>query len=225
MMTLRTVPISHWQLGSAGVQPKMQRRRLAEGATASPNIAPGSISVLQAGVDRIIATLNTEIQALIVELDLVSPVALRVDPASANEISYIGSISPGEIRSAISVSAQQLSDLASRALSGALAHYTTSGQVSQLQSLKSQADQVISAIQGLDTTSISPESMSKAQGYLSMHLKEPTAAISSAEKAVVSAEAGSVPVLEPSEKNVSLNIAIGVGLVTVAGLVLWTVLG
>jgi hypothetical protein len=224
MMTLRTVPIAHWQLGNSIFQAKINRR-MSAGVTAAPNIVPASIGVLQAGVDRIIDSLNTEIQALIVELDLVSPAALRVDPSSALQISYIGGISPGEIRSAISVAAQQLSDLTARALGGALAHYMTPAQMSQLQSLKSQVDQVISGTQGLDTASIAPENMAKAQDYLSMHMSGPQAALGDAEKAVVSAEAGSVPVLEPAEKNKTLNIAIGVGLVTVAGLVLWTVLG
>lgn len=199
--------------------------RLAEGTFSTPNVPAGSLSVLQGGIDRIIDSLNTEIQALVVESDLVSPSAIRVDPNSASEISNIGSFSPQEIRTAISASAGQLGGMVDRVLTGALGPYLTASQSSQLSSLKAQAAQVGSTMENQDLTPVSPGDQGAVQAYLDSHASGPSAAISDVEKGVVTAEAGSVPVLEPSEKDIAVKIAIGVGLAAVAGLVLWRVLG
>jgi hypothetical protein len=199
--------------------------RLAEGTFSTPNVPSGALAVLQAGVDKIIDSLNTEIQALVVESDLVSPSAIRVDPNSASEISSIGNFPPQEIRTAISASAGQLGGLVDRVLTGALSPYLTAAQSSQLSGLKAQAAQVNSAMENQDLTPVSPGDQGAVQAYLDSHASGPSAAIADAEKGVVTAEAGSVPVLEPSEKDIAVKIAIGVGLVAVTGLVLWRVLG
>lgn len=225
MIPLQAVPIVRWQLGNAGFRPMMASRRMAEGIMAAPTIQPGAVSVLQAGIDRIVDALNTEIQALFVETDLVSPSALRVDPTSPTEISSIGNLPPQEIRTAIATAAQELSNLSARVTSGSLSNYATAGQVARLSELKSQADQVSAVMRNQDLMPISPGDQAQVQSYLNMHLAAPNMTIGDAEKSLVTAEAGSVPVLEPSEKNGSLKIAIGVGLVAVAGLVLWQVLG
>lgn len=223
MIRLQAVPIVRWQLGNVGFNPI--HHRLADGILSAPAISPAATAVLQGGVDQIISSINTEIQALVVEADLVSPAAIRVDPSSPSDISYIGNFPPQEIRSAIQTAGQGLSDRVSRVTTGALSSYLTSDQASRLSTLKAQADQVVSAIQNQDTTPISPGDQAAVESYLAMHQKGPDSAIASAEKAVVTAEAGSIPVLEPSEKDIALKIAIGVGLVGVTGFVLWQVLG
>jgi hypothetical protein len=223
-MRLGPVQIVKWQLGNAGFQP-MLASRLAEGRMSAPNVSVAAQGVLQKGIDSIIGSLTREITAVGVEADLVSPAALRVDPNSPSEISYIGQLPPQEIRSALTVDARELWNLVDRVQVGALSHYLTAQQASGLSQLKSQAAGLVSFLQNQDTMPVAPQDQTAVDGHLAMHLKGPGAAVQDAEKAVVTAEAGSVPVLEPSEKHVELNIAIGVGIIAVAGFVLWSLLG
>ncbi len=221
MPLLRPVPLVRWTLGHAQAGPIQVR--LAEGTVSAPRLSAGSFS---SQIDAAIASLGTELEALIVELDLASPASLRVDPAAVMDIQYIGNLPPLEIRSAISVAARELWNRVTRMQSGALSAYLGDGQKAQLVSLKSKAESVISAIQNLDTAPISPSDQESVNAYVALHVSGPDKAIGDAEKSVVSQEAGSVPVIEPSEKAATATkIAIGVGLVAVTGLVLWHLLG
>jgi hypothetical protein len=219
---LHQVPIVKWQLGNGRFQP-MLSSRLSEGRMSAPNVSPEAQGVLQKGINGIIDSLTTEVQAVMVEADLVSPAAIRVDQNSAKDISFIGALPPQEIRSALTVDARELGNLVDRVTSGALSHYLTSQQASALGQLKTQTDQLVSLLQNQDTMAIAPGDQASIDSHLAMHLKDPGAAIQEAEKAVVTAEAGSVPVLEPSEKQIELQIAVGVGLAAVAGFVLWSI--
>jgi hypothetical protein len=220
MPLLRPVPL-RWTLGQAQVGPV--RVRLSEGTVSAPRLSAGSFS---SQIDAAIASLGTELEALIVELDLVSPTSLRVDPAAASDIQYIGNLPPLEIRSAISVAATELGNRATRMQGGALAAYLGDGQKAQLEALKSKAQNVVLAVQNLDTAPISPGDQDAVNAYLARHVSPVDRAIGDAEKNVVSQEAGSVPVIEPSEKAATATkIAIGVGLVVVTGLVLWHLSG
>jgi hypothetical protein len=216
----RPIPVMNIRMGAV-----LPSWRMAEGTLAAPAVPAAAQGALQGGIDKIISSLTTEVQALGVEVDLVSPAAIRVDPTSASEISNIGNLAPQEIRTAISASAQQLGGLISRVLTGALAPYVSPDQSSQLTALKGQVDEVNLGMQNQDTMPIAPADQTAVQAYLDSHANGPSAAISDAEKGVVTAEAGSVPVLEPSEQDVPVKIAIGVGLAAVAGLILWHVLG
>lgn len=225
MPQLRPIPIVRWQLGNAGFQPMKVQRRLAEGFLAAPDLSSEAVDVLRDAVDKIIGLLARENEALIVEVDLVSPAALRVEPEAASQISYIGNLPPQEIRSAILVAAREIGNRAARAAGGALSSYLTADQFSRLSEEKMRAAQIVALIQNQDTVNVSPQSQAAFDGYLSVHLKDLDAAVVDAEKAVVTAEAGSVPVLEPSERSLAVNVAVGVGLVAVTGFVLWQIFG
>lgn len=216
---MRTYPLTHFRLGDS-VHPYMVR--LAQGSVQAPN---ASTADLKAAIDQAIQAISTEVEALIVELDAVSPSALNVEPERAQEISYIGSLSLGQIRLAIQTAAQALSSRVDRILSGAAAPYVTAEESSQLTALRSRANSVWSAAQA-GASSIPSEQRDGVDQYLSMHLSGPDQAIRSVEEKIVSGEAASVPVIEPFEKDLSSrNIAIGVGLVSITGLILWGLLG
>lgn len=221
---LRQVQISRWQLGSSRFNP-LPQARLSEGRMSAPSVSPAAMSVLQKAGDRIVETLAREIQAVQEEYNLASPAAIRVDPTSAREIRSIGALSPQEIRSALSAAARELGGISDRVLSGALSHYLTSDQLGTLQGLKAQAGQLVTALENQDMTPITGSGQGAVQDYLSGHLAEAQSLVQAAEKAVVVAEAGAVPVLEPSEKGFSkLQIAAGAGIVVGLGVLLWSIL-
>lgn len=229
---VRPIPISRWQLGNSNFFPmprQLSRVYLAEGRMSAPAVSASDTSALGSSIDAIISTLTTEIQAVQEESDLVSPAAIRADPTSASEISFIGQWPPQEIRSELLVDARSLGDLVNRVQTGALSAYVSSSQAQTLSGLKSQVDALVSLLENQDTAPIASGDQDAESQHLAMHVAQATQQIQDAEKAVVGAEAGpsgAVPVLEPLEKGISLgNIAIGVGIVAVAGLVLWQALG
>ncbi len=219
MIRLQTVRLAHAGLGDFSILGPV---RLAQGQVQEPSSQPAGI---QPAIDQAIQSLNTEIEALIVELDAVSPSAISVEPGRAKEISYVGSLPPGQIRLAIQTAANSISARIDRITSGALSYYLSQTEQSQLAALRSRSDSV-SAAASSGWSAIPPESQGMVDQYLSMHLGEIDQAIRSAEELIVSGESGSVPVIEPFEKDSpSRNIAIGVGLVALTGLVLWGLLG
>lgn len=67
--------------------------------------------------------------------------------------------------------------------------------------------------------------MSAANQHVDAHLMEPKAQVVAAEKMVVGAEAGSVPVREPAEKTLSkTEIVVGFGVAAGLGVLLWSLL-
>lgn len=220
---MRAVPIVRWQLGNSRFQP-MPRAHLAEGRMSAPAVSAAALSTLQKAIGNIVDILTREIQAVQEEYNLVSPAALRVDPESAKEISYIGQLPPQEIRSALEAAARELGNVAGRVLSGSLAPYLSTDQARALSALKMQADRLVAALENLDTIPVASGDQAAVQKYLDMHLASVTALLQASEKGVVEAEAGSVPVLEPDEKISGMTIIAGVGVAAGIGILLWAVL-
>lgn len=219
MIRLQTVRLSGPRLGDFSILGPV---RLAQGQVQEPSGTPAG---LQAAIDSAIQAISTEVEALLVELDAVSPSALASEPARAQEISYIGSLPPAQIRLAIQTAAGGISSRIDRMTSGALSYYLSQEERSQLAALNSRSNSVASAARA-GWGAIPPEDQGVVDEYLLMHMTQPDQAIRSAEELIVSGEAGSVPVVEPFEKDSpSRNIAIGVGLVALTGLVLWGLLG
>lgn len=220
---MKVVPIVRWQLGNSGFQP-MFHARLAEGRMSAPALSPAALSALQKAAGKIVEILGREIQAVQEEFDLASPAALRADPESAKEISFVGQFPPQEARSALLVSARELGNVARRTLSGSLAPYLSEDQVQALSVEKTQADQLVAVLQNQDTMPLLPGHQADVQKYLDMHLGSVTALLQASERGVVEAEAGSVPVLEPAEKFSTTTIVAGIGVATGLGILLWALL-
>lgn len=217
------VPIVRWQLGNSGFQP-MPRAHLAEGRMSAPAVSAAALSALQRATASIVDILARELQAVQEEYDLVSPSALRVEPESAKQISFIGQLPPQEIRSALEAAARELGNIVGRMRSGSLAPYLSADQAQALSAQKIQADRLVSALENQDTIPVAPGHQADVQRYLDMHLGSATALLVASEKGVVEAEAGSVPVLEPAEKVSTTAIIAGVGVATGIGILLWALL-
>ncbi len=215
------VPIVRFQLGNSGFQP-MVHHRLAEGRMSAPAVSAQALNALQKGIQGIVDALTVEVNAVAVEFDDVSPATVRVEPARKNEISYVGGYPAQEIRSILTVSARELGNRLDRLSGGALAPYMTSDQVQAIADLKALDQQLVAALQNQDTLPIDPGHQADVQKYLDTHLASVTVMLQNAEKGVVQAEAGSVPVIEPYERGLSTGtIMAGVGVAAGIGILLW----
>lgn len=223
---LRPIPIDSFRGGGAfGV------RHMFVGQ-ATPPAAPVSVSSsqvtdIQKLIGQAIDSLNYQLEAVGVELDWVSGSSLRVDQTQYQQISDIGpTFSPQEVRSVILMDAQQLDALAARLKAGALSHYLSPDQQAAVADVRKKTGQVINSVQNLDLTPIQSGHESLAEQHTASHVREPKGYVEQAERLVVGAEAGAVPVLEPYEKSLSgVEIAAGIGVLAIVGVAVWSLLG
>lgn len=195
---------------------------LGEGRMSAPTVSSQALGALQKAIARILEILEVEIQAVQEEFELVSPATVRVEPDAARGISYVGKYSPQEIRSILAVVARELGNQVDRLSMGSLAPYSTTDQARQASTLRAQVQQLVDVIRNQDALPIGSGHQADVQAYLDMHLASAAALLQSAEKGVVEAEAGSVPVLEPSERGPSTTtLVIGIGAVAGIGVLLW----
>lgn len=174
-------------------------------------------------VNDAIEEIDYQLIAAGAEADMVSPSSLRVDPASATKVGGIGySFPPQEIRSVIMADATALGGMADRIRTGVLAHYITPDQAAQLSALAAKAQKLFDYLQGMDLAPVQSGHETQAQAHVDQHLTEARRLMENAEKTVVAAEGGAVPVLEPSEKGLGpLKIAAGIGITAGVGFLLW----
>lgn len=204
-------------LGSAQAQaPRMPRRHLGDTA--------GDVAGF---VNDAIEEIDYQLTAAGAEADMVSPSALRVEPDKYTQVGGIGySFPPQEIRAVIMADATALGGLAERIRTGVLAHYITADQAQQLSNLYAKAQKLFQYLQGMDLVPVQSGHETQAQAHVDQHLTEARRLMENAEKTVVAAEAGTVPVLEPSEKALGpLQIAAGIGITAGIGVLLWNLLG
>lgn len=220
-MRLGPVPIVSYGLGRSRVG---RLAHLSEGRMSAPALSQQTLSALSTATQKIVDVLGREVQAVQEEYDLVSPAAIRVDPRSASQISYIGGFSPQEIRTVVEAAARELGNLADRVLSGAVSPYLPADQRQALLGIKTRSGQLVQALENQDLASPPAEHQGQIQQYMDMHLAEASSRVQAAEQGIVGAEAGSVPVLEPAEKLSGMTIVVGVGVATGIGILLWAVL-
>lgn len=198
----------------------------------TPPAAPVSVSNSQVSdirklIDTAIDSMNYQLEAVGVEADWLSGSTLRTDPTQYQQISDVGAtFAPQEIRSVILMDAQQLDALAARLKAGALSHYLSSDEQAALNDVRTKARQIINFVEGQDLQAIQPGHEGLAEQHSQGHLREPKAVVEKAEKMVVGAEAGAVPVKEPYEKTLSgIEVVAGVGVLAIVGVALWSLLG
>lgn len=204
---------------------------LGQSAPSMPPAAPVSVSDSQVSdirsiIDQAIASLSYQLEAVGVESDWLSGSSLRADPTQYQQISDIGpTFAPQEIRSVILMDAQQIDALAARLKAGALSHYLSSDEQAKIADVRSKAAEIISFVEGQDLQAIQSGHEGLADQHTQGHLREPKALVEKAEKLVVGAEAGAVPVLEPYEKTLSgIEVAAGIGVLAIVGVAVWGLL-
>jgi hypothetical protein len=223
---LRPVAVDAFRGGGAwGV------RHIFLGQAATPPAAPVSVSSSQVSdirnlIGKAIDALDYQLDAVGVEMSDVSGSTLRVDPTQYQEISIIGpTFSPQEVRSVILMDAQQLDALAARLKAGALSHYLSPDQQTAVSGIRTKAGQIINSVEDQDLQAIQPGHEGLADQHTQSHVSGPKGFVEKAEKLVVGAEAGAVPVKEPFEKTLSgIEVVAGVGVLAIVGVALWSLL-
>lgn len=231
MVQMRPVVVDPWRRGGmlAGRNFFGGAPLSSLGGSYSPRLAQVSsaaASAISTLIDNALDSLEREVDAAGVEADMVSPASLRVQPDDYTQIGLVGTVlAPQEIRSVILADARALDGLASRIQTGALSHYLSPSQTQRLSSIRSKIDRLVQYLQGLDIQNVLQQNLAVANQHVDSHLRAVNGPLGEAEKAVVTAEAGNVPVLEPSEKTLSKGMIVaGVGVAAGVGLLLWTLL-
>lgn len=213
--------------GSFGVRHMFLGQSSPSPLPAAPvSVSDSQVANIRSLIDQAIDSLNYQLEAISVESDWVSGSALRADPSQYQQISDIGAtFPPQEIRSVILMDAQQIDALAARLKAGALSHYLSSDEQAKIADVRTKAAQIINFVEGQDLQGIQPGHESLAEQHTQGHMSEPKALVEKAEKLVVGAEAGAVPVLEPYEKTLGgIEIAAGIGVLAIVGVAVWGLL-
>ena len=195
---------------------------LGQGKPSAPTLAPDVLSAIRAEAGHVADTLRYELEAVKAEGDMVSGPSLRTQPDLYQSIGVVGPyLTPQEIRNVIINDARAIQAQAQRLLSGASAPYITSDQRSILSTVISDAKAEIDYMENFDLTPLAGANAKLAQDHTDTHVKASREIVDAIEREIVTGEAQSVPVREPSETGSRPGIG---ALVVVGALVAATVL-
>lgn len=191
----------------------LERRRprflLGEGRLSQPNLSPEAQSRISSAVDSLLDGLDSQISSVYQEEQLIELDTLTQNPESYAELPYIGGWTPEEVATQLTLDATTLKGIADRVASGTVAPYLSSAQLTKAQNLSSQAARLINILSQAPSSPV--PSGSDSQAHLETHVGSLDQALSSIERGIVTAEAGSVPVIEPYEKSASVDAALLIG--------------
>ena len=177
---------------------------------ASPQVSDAARSAIAKMVDATLTEFEFQEKSIQAEEALLEPAALEESPDGPSSIPDVGSLDPREIRSAVVTAAVALKGAANRILSGSASTYLSSQEQSRARAVSDAAQQILSYLQSLDTLQITHET--EASEYLDDHMYGVDQDMAKLEQAIVTAEAGSVPVVEPYERTAAVvNVALAVG--------------
>lgn len=193
----------------------------------APSVPDSTVAEIGRAVDRAVSALGTEIEAAKTEADWVSPDTVQVEPEKSAQIGIVGgALSPEEIRTVVIMDSQELGALAARMRTGPLTHYLTPAQASALDALAADTAKLKAYEETQNPMGFSPEHVGLAAAHIQSHVAAVKPLLEAAERLVVSGEAPAVPVREPYEKGpTTLEIAVGAGVLAVAGVLLWQLFG
>lgn len=211
-------------LPSGSLQPPPKRAFL--GQDIAPAVTESEIAIIRSKAEDAIALLQMELEAVKMEMDLVTPDALRDAPTGFTGIEIIGNdFTALEVRTQVSVVARQIETVAQRLLSGSASSYLTDDQKTALAVVMNDAQGLSAFATQFDTEPIAAAHTRLSEQHLEIHTKGAKDAINTVEKDIVSAEGNGIDVREPMEKEASaLGVVLGLGVLTVIGLVVFEVL-
>ena len=183
---------------------------LGEGQMASPQVSDAAMIALRKMIDATLGELEFQEQSIASEEAALEPAALAANPGGASGISDMGSLDPREVRSIVVTAAIALKGAANRVLSGSASTYLDAAEQSRARAVSDSAQRILSYLQSLETLPITHDS--QAADYLDGHMYGVDQDVAKLEQAIVTAEAGSVPVIEPYERTAAvMNVALAVG--------------
>lgn len=222
-MMMRTVPIVTGMPFAPG------RPHLGAGVLAQPSPTPAARETINAALDEAIGALESQMQEVVAEAQLISPEMMQADASSYRGIQKADDLWMPEIRTLVDKDARELATIAaSIRKSTALGPYLSRAQGDALTEVENVSVRVSQMVRASgDLAPIDEGAHRKtAEVHLAMHVDDVLGLIKKAERAVVSAEAGvggAVPILEEYEKNSTTNLVVVLGVVVLAILVVTAV--
>jgi len=175
-------------------------RPLGQGQPTTPRIPPEALPELQSAIGYAVETLRYELETVKAEADTATPQAVRSNPDGFRSIEAVGQyLSPQEVRSALILGAQDLSQQAQRLLTGAASPYVSADQRSVLNTVVADAAALVKFLQQFDLAPLAGANLKLANEYAASHTSAAASVVDAIEREVVSHEAASVPVVEPGE--------------------------
>lgn len=208
------------QLGAAAAPPP-PRRILAQAVMSAPQLSADDVAALQADLGPVVETLQLELEALKEEAEMVAPSTLRVQPDLYRSIQVIGPVfGPLQARSAILVASRAVYDLANRILTGTMGAYLSSEQKATVSTIAADAQALVRYVQQWDLQPLTGGAADLTQDFSDSHTRSTADLLAAVEKKAVAGEAGSVPVVEPSERGSAIGALIGVGVLVALGIII-----
>lgn len=192
-------------------------RHLGSGQMSSPEVSEEALAQIRKAIDATLDELEYQLEAVYAEERMVEPATLRVEPDRPRGISEVGDLDPMEIRSVIEADAVALRGVADRLASGSASTYLSEDQMARAKDASARAQKAWEYLRSLDSRNIQGAHMDAAARHLATHMTGLDQDVAELEKAIVTAEAGSVPVVEPYERTSktvkTVAAAGGIGLV------------
>lgn len=183
-----------------------------------PPPAPLDLPVdVSASVRAMVEVLSLEADIITEELNAVLPVTLRANPGAAKEIPIVGgSYNPQQLRTQIILDARALMSIASRAITGSLAHYLKPEEMTILATVESNMSGIIDTAEQYDLQPIPQGTTALSERHTALHTRAAAEMLERTERSIVSLEAGGIPVREPSEKTGTVFALLAVSAVVAA---------
>lgn len=209
MRVLRTVPMA----GLSGP-------RMGAGVMSQVDVSPESRAVIQRAADALLNELEYQLSRVGEEVQHVAPSTLASDPDSYWHVFRDYEWTPMEIRTQVALDAAALEDVADRLTRGSLMPYLSDSEIARAQSAFVTAQNTWKYLRTLESEPISQAHQEESVSHLEDHLSALDHGVLDLERAVVSAEAGTVPVIEPYERtNEAFKKALAIGGIAVAVLI------
>jgi hypothetical protein len=169
----------------------------------SPEVSKEALAEIRKAVDATLDELEYQLEVIYAEGMAVEPASLRETPELARGVSGIGDFDPREIRSVIAADSLALRGVADRLASGSASSYLDETEMARARNASVRAQKSWDYVRSLDTLPVSGSHGAAADGHVAEHMAGLDKDVSELEKAVVVSEAGSVPVIEPYERESS----------------------
>lgn len=214
------------------VQPRAQLsgarqmpRRMGQGVISDIKPSADTIQKLRSDVDSAVLELDNRLEDMRVYAGLLAPAVLRVQPDAYLAIPDISdSFTPAELRTIVHDDSKILGNIATRLWQGAAGSYITGDQAKALQQLVAKSKGIMASIESVGPLQ-AVSNLDLAQDQQDDVAGKAGDLMEDIEKDVVAAEASSVPVLEPYEKNTqTVKLVVGAGVAAVVILGLWSLL-
>lgn len=212
------VPVARQKPAPTITPPPM---RLGEGRISSPELSQSEVEAIRSALIPVVEMLADEIEVIKYDAAQVYPETLRSSPDLYKSIDSIGPyLTPQEIRSQMILEGKAIEAEVKRVISGAAASYLRDTDRATLERVRADAGRLVAYLGQLETSPITGAASKLSQDRIADRTENIRLGIEAVERQIVSGEAGSVPVYEPSEKVGVAGILVILGIVVGAGVII-----